>query len=484
LPTWRQRLGPAGTHVLEAAILQLLVRATMVEGRWMAPDTTAQEKPIASPMDTALLEKGRRHLLPLRGDAQAAGLAVAQGLRRFNRRATQVVLAAAKCGKDRLERIQVANRQLSGMAPHVRQRVPRVMTQLNGKLGALRRQGRVNTAAAVQRRRDQLRQTARVGQRLIHQHAERFQGRHVSANVLRRHAPQVVSIGQGKRTKPAEYGCKVSVSMDRHGLVITQTEYAGHIADADTLPAAMGGWRQVFGPPPPALAGDRGFHPPEADRARVGTAAVVHLSIPYTGKTRHPDADTAWFKRLPRCRSPIEPVLSPLNADHRMDRGRYRGFAGDQRHVSWAVLAWNTQKGGRLLHQRLLTAPSLQRPAAYTRDTPDGGASRSPVMTGQRDQEARQPEHLIFQYELVRREAQQEAHKLRALSMMILEPPSLQRLTARPGAGPRSRLDLSRLTCLWRTHGFWLPYNPSLTSPAWRAPTVSSSTYTSAAWVP
>jgi IS5 family transposase len=364
LTKWRKRLGPAGTHALEAAIQQQLVRAKMVEGRCMATDTTAQEKHIAYPMDTALLDKGRRNLLQLLGDAKAAGLAVAQGLRSFNRRAKQVVSAAAKFGKDRLDRIQAANRQLSGMAQHVLQRVPRVMTQLNGRLGALRRQGRVNTAAAVQRLRDQLRQTASLVQRLIHQNAERFQGRHVSAKVLSLHEPQVVSICKGKRTKPTEYGCKVSVSIDRHGFVITHTEYAGNIADAETLPDALGGWRKVFGQPPPELAGDRGFHHPEADRARVGTAAVIHLSIPRKGKTRHPDADTAWFKRLQRFRSHIEPVLSHLKADHRMDRCRYRGFAGDQLNVSWAVLAWNTKKWGRLLRQRLLTAQSLRRRAA------------------------------------------------------------------------------------------------------------------------
>jgi hypothetical protein len=91
---------------------------------------------------------------------------------------------------------------------------------------------------------------------------------------------------------------------------------------------------------------------------------VARLRLPRKGKTRHPEAHTTWFKRLQRFRSHMAPVLSHLNADPRMDRGRYHGFAGEQLHVSWAALAWNTKKWGRLLHQRLLAAHSSQRQAA------------------------------------------------------------------------------------------------------------------------
>ena len=349
---WRQRLGPEGTHALEAVIQQQLVREKVVDGRSMVTDTTAQEKHVAYPTDTALLDKGRRQLLKLIGDAKAAGVVVAQGLRSFRRTAQRVVLAASKLGKDRLERIAAANRQLSTMAHHVLRRVPRVVAQLHGKLGALRRFGHARAAAAIERLREQLQQTAGLVQRVIHQNAERFEGRHVANKVLSLHEPQVVSIRKGKRAKSTEYGSKVSLSIERHGFVITHMEYACNIADADTLPEAIEGWREVFGRPPPELAGDRGLHHPGHARARLGTAQVTHVSIPLKGKTRHPEADTAWFKRLQRLRAHIEPVIGHLKADHRLERCRYKGFAGDQLNVSWAVLAWNTTKWGRLLQQR------------------------------------------------------------------------------------------------------------------------------------
>lgn len=361
---WRQRLGPAGTHALEAVLQRQLIREKVLDGRCMLTDTTAQEKHVAYPTDTTLLDKGRRQLLTLIGQAKATGVAVAPGLRSFRRTAKRVVLAATKLGKDHLERIQAANRQLSAMAQHVLHRVPRVVAQLNGKLGALRRQGHGRVAAVIERLRTHLEQTARLVRRVIHQNAERFEGRHVANKVLSLHEPQVVSIRKGKRAKSTEYGSKVSLSIDRHGFVITHTEYACNIADPETLPDALAGWRKVFGPPPPALAGDRGLHHPGHDRERLGTAQVTRVSIPTKGKTRHRDGDTAWFKRLQRLRAHIEPVIGHLKADHRLDRCRYKGFAGDQMNVSWAVLAWNTKKWGRVLQQRRLTGRCATRQAA------------------------------------------------------------------------------------------------------------------------
>jgi IS5 family transposase len=349
---WRQRLGPAGTHVLEAVLQQQLVRDKVLDRRSMLTDTTAQAKHVAYPTDTVLLDKGRRQLLTLIGQAQAAGVMVATGLRSFRRTAKRVVLTATKRGQDQLERMAAAHRQLATMAQHVLPRVPRVLAQLNGKLGARRRQGSGRAAAVIERLRTRLEQTAVLVRRVIHQNAARFQGPPVPDQGLSLHEPHVVSIRQGKRAKGTAYGSKVSLSIDRHGFVITHTEYASNIAAPETLPAALAGWSKVCGPPPPELAGDRGLHHPAHAQERLGTAQVARVRIPAKGTTRPRDADTTWFKRLQRLRAHIEPVIGHLKADHRLDRWRYKGFAGDQINVSWAVLAWNTNKWGRLLQQR------------------------------------------------------------------------------------------------------------------------------------
>jgi IS5 family transposase len=361
---WRQRLGPEGTHGLAAVLQQQLVREKSLTRRSMVTDTTAQEKHVAYPTDTVLLDKGRRQLLTLIGKAQAAGVKVTKGRRSFRRVAKRLVLVATKRGKDQLERMQAASHQLATMAQQVLRQVPRVVAQLHGKLGALRRQGQARAATAIARLRDQLQQTAGLVRRVIYQNAERFQGRHVPDKVLSLHEPQVVSIRKGKRAKSTEYGSKVSLSIDRNGFVVTHMEYARNIADPDTLPDALAGWRQVCGRPPPELATDRGMHHAGHERARLGTVQVAHVSIPTKGKRRHPEADTTWFKRLQRLRAHIEPVIGHRKADHRLDRCRYKGFAGDQINVSWAVLAWNTTKWGRVLQQRRLAGRCATRRAA------------------------------------------------------------------------------------------------------------------------
>jgi transposase, IS5 family len=102
---WRQRLGPEGTHVLEAVLQHQLVRDKVLDRRCLLTDTTAQAKHVIYLTDTVLLDKGRRKLLPLLGKAGATGIRGVKGLRSFRRTAKRVVLAAIKLGKDQLGRI-------------------------------------------------------------------------------------------------------------------------------------------------------------------------------------------------------------------------------------------------------------------------------------------------------------------------------------------------------------------------------------------
>jgi len=43
-------------------------------------------------------------------------------------------------------------------------------------------------------------------------------------------------------------------------------------------------------------------------------------------------------------RAGIEAVISHLKQDHRMNRSRYKGIAGDRINASLAVVAWNVRK--------------------------------------------------------------------------------------------------------------------------------------------
>jgi hypothetical protein len=320
--TWRQRLGPAGPHAWDAVRPQQVGRDQGRERRSMVTDTTAQPKPVASPTETARLEPGRGTRLTRRGAARATGSKVAKGGRRCRRTATRVVLEARQRGTAPRGRMAAATGPLAAMARHVRRRTPRVVSPLHGQLGALRRQGQRRAAAAPQRLRDQWEQPAAVGRRVLPQHAARCAGRQGREKVWRLPAPQVGSMRQGQRAQPTAYGAQVRVASARHGCGGTQTASAQHLAAPDPRPEALAGWHAVFGRPPPALAGERGWHHPAQERERLGTAQGARVSLPAKGKPRHRDAETAWGKRWHRLRAHLEPVRGPRKTDPRLARCR------------------------------------------------------------------------------------------------------------------------------------------------------------------
>ena len=61
------------------------------------------------------------------------------------------------------------------------------------------------------------------------------------------------------------------------------------------------------------------------------------------GKHPHPDSKESWFWKALKQRVKIEPIIGHLKCDHRMNRCRYKGKAGDTVNVIWATLA-GTQK--------------------------------------------------------------------------------------------------------------------------------------------
>ena len=68
------------------------------------------------------------------------------------------------------------------------------------------------------------------------------------------------------------------------------------------------------------------------------------MAIPKKGKRPHPDSKESWFRKALKQRVKIEPIIGHLKCDHRMNRCRYKGKAGDTVNVVWATLAWNTKK--------------------------------------------------------------------------------------------------------------------------------------------
>ena len=250
------------------------------------------------------------------------------------------MLEIAKLGQGRQDRIQKGAEQLIEYAEHVLEKVPEATRKAKPHKNP-------EVEKKIEAVQEQLRADAELLQRIIEQTVARYAGKHVKNKVYSLHEPQVTCIAKGKRGKPNEYGSKISISIDKNGFVVTHQEYDYNVGDNTTLEAAVSGWECATGRVPKSLAADRGYHMPEySDKINE----VERIAIPTrSGPKKHPDSNKKYFKTLQRKRAAIEPVISHLKQDHRMDRCRYKGFEGDQINVSMAATAWNLRKWMRQL---------------------------------------------------------------------------------------------------------------------------------------
>jgi IS5 family transposase len=343
LTKFRRRLGPEGIRSVEHAIRKQLLDDGSIDPQSMYIDTTAQEKNIAYPVDTHLLNKAQERLL--KGISKLKKLGLKVTVRNFSRKAKKAVLLAAKLGGQRKEKIQSANRELIQINRAMQKSLKEALQAKNPKLTKKKQE-------KIMQVKEELQQLNKLVERVIEQTQQRMQDVHVPNKVLSLHEPEVVAIPKGKRSKPNEYGSKVALSTDNNGFVVTHQEYNNNVFDAKTLEPAVEQWTAACGEAPKELGADRGFH---TDELPENVKEIPVVAIPTKGSKKHKNHKTAKFKDLQRKRAAQEPIISHLKHDHLMNRCRYKGFAGDQINVSLAVIAWNTKKWIRLDQARQST---------------------------------------------------------------------------------------------------------------------------------
>jgi len=335
---FRKRIGVQGVQKIEKLVRDHLLAEKRIAPKSQFVDTTAMEKNVAYPTDTNLLDKGRKRILTGFKKLKELGRKIKIG-RSFARKARQALLQIIKLGKDRQERIQKGAEQLTQYANCVLARVPKALRKAKPHKDP-RIQKQIETV------QEQLRLDAALLERVIAQTIARYAGQHIKNKVYSLHEPQVTCIAKGKRGKPHEYGSKVSIAIDKNGFVVAHQEYAHNLGDNTTLDEAVNDWETATGQVPKNLAADRGYHMPKYSEK---VSQIKRISIPGKGPTKHVDSNKAYFKKLQRKRASIEPVLSHLKQDHRMDRCRYKGFEGDQINVSMAATSWNARKWMKLM---------------------------------------------------------------------------------------------------------------------------------------
>lgn len=303
LVKWRQRLGEEGSEWLLTETIACALRLGVISTsslKRVIVDTTVQEKAIAHPTDSHLLNKARQHLVAIAHD---------QGIQL---RQTYDKLCSTLVPK-------------VGRYAHAKQykRLRKAVKKLKGCLGRVYR--------------DLLRQCdlerLNPAQRESLTHAERLlkQGRNSKNKLYSLHEPDVDCISKGKARKRYEFGVKASVAVTaKESFVVGARSYPGNPYDGHTLGDQLQQVEILTGVKPEESYVDRGYKGSGVEDVKVIVAGTKRL----TAQERH------WLFR----RSSVEPVIGHMKSDGKLDRCFLKGLLGDAINVVLCGCGQNLRK--------------------------------------------------------------------------------------------------------------------------------------------
>ena len=271
-------------------------------------DTTVQEKAIAHPVDSRLLEIARGKVTQA---AKRVGIVLKQ--------------TYVKEGK--------ALRRKAGGYAHARQfkRLGRIVKRQRTILGIVVREIKRKLTIAITEN------TALLDRlNILIERAERVrQQQPKDKNKLYAlHAPEVECIAKGKARRPYEFGVKISITVTpKHGLMAGAKTFPGNPYDGHVLYEQLEQTRSLLADSGTMLKQvivDIGFRGVDADNSSV---EIIHRAK-YKSLNK---LQRRWLKR----RQAIEPVIGYLKSDHRMDRCWLERKLGDALHAMLCAAGYN-----------------------------------------------------------------------------------------------------------------------------------------------
>ena len=308
---FRAAIGEAGVEELLKATIDTAVMSKAIkpaEFERLIVDTTVQEKAIAHPVDSRLLEIARHKVVAA---AKRAGIALKQTF--------------AKEGK--------SLRRRAGGYAHAKQfkRLRKLVKRQRTILGIVLRE--------VQRKIEQASEATALtlmNLQTLMQRAERIRSQRLrdKNKLYALHAPEVECIGKGKARKPYEFGVKVSVAVThKQGLMVGARSFTGNPYDGHTLAEQLEQatiLTEDTGAQPKQVVVDLGFR--GVDAANPGVE-IIHRGK-FKGLT---DQQRRWLKR----RQAVEPAIGHLKHDNAMDRCWLQGATGDALHAVLCAAGYN-----------------------------------------------------------------------------------------------------------------------------------------------
>ena len=301
---WRKRLGEAGAEqmlraTIEAGMRMRVIRTT--ELKRINVDTTVQTKAIRFPTDARLYQRMRERLVKA---ARAEGFIIKQSYEHVGRRL--LMLSSRYAHARQMKRARACTRKLKTQLGRVIREIERQSETPSGKLAKL-----LETA-----------------------HQIHLQQKHDKNKIYSVHEPEVECIAKGKAGKQYEFGNKVSVAVSsRGGWFVGTRSFTGNPYDGHTLATQMKQVESLIGDKVVEAHVDMGYRGHDYDGA-----VAVHVDKRRRGRT--PPALWRWMKR----RAAVEPSIGHLKSEHRLERNRLKGVAGNAINAVLAAAAMNFHK--------------------------------------------------------------------------------------------------------------------------------------------
>src|ERR1022692_4433850 len=301
---WRKRLGDAGAEQMLRATIEAGMKMRVIrpaELKRVNVDTTVETKAIRFPTDARLYQRMRERLVKV---ARAEGLTIKQSYKHVGRR---LLMQSSRYAHARqMKRARACTRKLRTQLGRVIREIERQVESPSNKLARL----------------------------LARAHQIHAQQRHDKNKIYSVHEPEVQCIAKGKAGKQYEFGNKVSVAVSsRGGWFVGAKSFPGNPYDGHTLAAQMKQVESLIANQVSQAHVDMGYRSHDYDGA-----VTVHIDKRRRGRTTQ--ALWRWMKR----RAAVEPSIGHLKSEHRLERNRLKGTAGNAINAILAAAGMNFQK--------------------------------------------------------------------------------------------------------------------------------------------